>query len=302
VRERAEELARTYQLEVSVETDIREVLHRIDGAVIATPNDTHTPLAITCLEAGVSTLIEKPLASSSEEGLAIVAAAERTRRVAAVGYASRFRESTGLLAQLLRNGFFGQTRRFAYQFGTAGGWAPMSGYNLSTKSTGGGVLVVTGTHFLDRMLHFWGVPDEARLQDDSDGGPEAHCVAQFRYLHGAAPVIGTAIFSKLVRLRGGLVIETDRGIVRLADSDEADILYRPYDGPGIEYTVRRPDGAPRPCSPFELQLRDFVEACQQRRKPLVDAREALESLRLIERLYHSRVPLGADWYETDTQP
>ncbi len=82
--------------------------------------------------------------------------------VAAPGYVTRFRPNLRLLKSLLDQGYFGRVTRFVHQFGTAGGWAPLSGYNLARSATGGGVLMVTGTHFLDRMLWFWGMPNEVR--------------------------------------------------------------------------------------------------------------------------------------------
>jgi glycosyltransferase involved in cell wall biosynthesis len=160
MRQRAEELARWYGIAPLIVPRVQDVLGDIDGAVIATPNDTHMSIALACLEAGVPTLIEKPLASTYAEGEAIARAGQAYGKVVAVGYVVRFRESILLLGDLLKAGYFGTVRRFAHQVGTRGGWAPMSSYNLSRKATGGGVLVVTGTHFLDCMLHFWGYPDD----------------------------------------------------------------------------------------------------------------------------------------------
>ena len=72
MRQRAEELARWYGIAPAIVPQVQDVLDHIDGAVIATPNDTHMSIALTCLEAGVATLIEKPLASTYAEGAAIV--------------------------------------------------------------------------------------------------------------------------------------------------------------------------------------------------------------------------------------
>src|SRR5262245_27965905 len=95
--------------------------------------------------------------------------------------------------------------------------APMSSYNLSRKATGGGVLVITGTHFLDRMLHFWGYPDDVALADDEQGGAEANCRATFRYTTTDTPCEGVVLYSKTTELPGGLIIETDRGVVQVPE-------------------------------------------------------------------------------------
>ncbi len=153
MRQRAEELARWYGIAPVIVPQVQDVLGAIDGAVIATPNDTHMRIALTCLQAGVATLIEKPLASTYAEGEAIVRAGQASGTVVAVGYMVRFRENILLLDDLLKAGYFGTVRRFAHQAGTIGGWTPMSSYNLSRKATGGGVLVVTGTHIRPRLHH-----------------------------------------------------------------------------------------------------------------------------------------------------
>jgi predicted dehydrogenase len=298
VVKRAAALAHAYGVSPRIAARVDDVLVEIDGAVIATPNDTHQAIAVRCLEAGVPVLIEKPLASAYQEGVAILAAAEANRRVVAVGYATRFRDEIQLLKDLLDERHFGAVRRFVHQFGTRGGWAPLSAYNLSRKAAGGGALVVTGTHFLDRMLHFWGYPDEALLEDDSRGGPEANCTARFRYSASGVPFGGVARYSKTARLPSGMVVETDRGYVILSDSDDAQIVFRSHAKPEIEVTVHRrgrPAPSPRP-SVFQLQLEDFIDACRRYRPPRVDGRQGLESLRLLEQLYASRIGVDGDWY------
>jgi len=204
--ERAAGLAQSYGLSVHVAPHIEDVLTEVDGAIVATPNDSHSSIAVACLRHGVSVLIEKALASSYAEELEIARAAEETGRVAAVGDASRFRDEIVLLKNLLDEDYFGHVTPFAYQFGTRGDWQPFSAYNLSRKSAGGGVLVVTGTHFIDRMLYVLGYPDEATLEDDSLGGPEAHCAARFAYVRQGRRFEGATRYSKTVQLPAGLVI------------------------------------------------------------------------------------------------
>ena len=44
--------------------------------------------------------------------------------VAATGFCLRFRPNVILLKELLDDDYFGTVKRFAHQFGTAGGWPP----------------------------------------------------------------------------------------------------------------------------------------------------------------------------------
>jgi len=294
--ERAGALARKFGIKPEIAPDVAAVANRIDGAVIATPNHTHKEIALRCLDAGIPVLVEKPLANSHADGLAIVNAGERAAKVVAVGYCLRFWRSTTLLKHLLDEAYFGRVRRFYHQFGTVGGWVPLSGYILNRQSVGGGVLVVTGTHFLDRMLHFWGYPDGVHLADDSTGGPEANAIASFRYDRDDGDAMeGKARYSKTTALPGGLVLETDAGIVTLGETSDSEIILRPRMHPELCEVIRGRSGQP-PKDVFLLQLEDFVDACREGRAPRVTGREALESLRLMAELYGNRVQLIDRWY------
>jgi predicted dehydrogenase len=176
----------------------------------------------------------------------------------------------------------------------------MSGYNLDRVSAGGGVLVVTGSHFLDRMLFLWGYPDGVEFVDDSEGGPEANCRASFRFARPDGSFEGWAIYSKTTSLSPVLAIETDRGVVIAPDSDSSDILFRAHGEPNTENIIRR-RGAPREQEDvFRLQIEDFVEAIRKGRRPQVDGKQAVESLRLIEQLYACRKPMSMDFYSEST--
>jgi predicted dehydrogenase len=275
----------------------------VDGVIIATPNNTHADIAVECLGRGVSTLIEKPLAASVDEGRRIQHAAEGSGAIAAVGYVTRFRENIQFMRTLLRTRAFGRVRRFAYQFGTKGGWAPVSAYNLDRASTGGGVLVVTGTHFLDRMLDWFGYPADATLRDDSRGGPEANAVASFVFDTADGPLRGTVRFSKSVNLEAGLVLDTEAGIVIFKDRPDAEVTVRPAQTSDIEQRWSHRALGPRRRRPaeFVLQLQDFIQAARTRGAPMVPAEKGLESLRLIEQLYANSERLPDAFYERANQ-
>jgi len=61
----------------------------VDGVIIATPNETHAPIACELLAGGINVLIEKPVTNTVEEAQAIMAAEARSRARALVGHHRR---------------------------------------------------------------------------------------------------------------------------------------------------------------------------------------------------------------------
>jgi predicted dehydrogenase len=62
---------------------------RPDAAIIASPNETHLPIALDCLAAGVPVLVEKPLVNSLVEAETLLAAARSAGLPVLVGHHRR---------------------------------------------------------------------------------------------------------------------------------------------------------------------------------------------------------------------
>jgi predicted dehydrogenase len=63
---------------------------KLDLAVIAVPTESHAAIALPLIEAGVHTLVEKPVAQTVSEADSLIAAAKRKGVVLAVGHSERF--------------------------------------------------------------------------------------------------------------------------------------------------------------------------------------------------------------------
>jgi UDP-N-acetylglucosamine 3-dehydrogenase len=71
--------------------DVHELLDRgVDAVSIAAPTHLHREIALTCIKRGVHVMVEKPIASSVEEGRDIIAAARTAGVALMVGHVERF--------------------------------------------------------------------------------------------------------------------------------------------------------------------------------------------------------------------
>lgn len=89
-------------------TDMSACLPLVDAVWICTPPSSHRELAEAALRAGKHVYCEKPLASSMEDALAIVGAAEASDAVFATGFNMRYRRGFRRLRELLAEGAAGK--------------------------------------------------------------------------------------------------------------------------------------------------------------------------------------------------
>jgi predicted dehydrogenase len=73
----------------------------IDAAIIAAPTHVHHEIALSCIARDIHVLVEKPIASSVEEGRDIVDAARRAGVTLMVGHVERFNPAVAAIKQAL---------------------------------------------------------------------------------------------------------------------------------------------------------------------------------------------------------
>src|SRR5918997_2044427 len=74
----------------------------VDAITIAAPTHLHHELALTCIGRGIHVLVEKPIASSIEEGQSIIRAAGRAGVTLMVGHVERFNPAVEAVKQAIR--------------------------------------------------------------------------------------------------------------------------------------------------------------------------------------------------------
>src|SRR5580658_4451649 len=73
----------------------------VDAVTIAAPTHLHHEIALACIARNVHILVEKPIASSVEEGREIVAAAQRAGVTLMVGHVERFNPAVAAIKQAI---------------------------------------------------------------------------------------------------------------------------------------------------------------------------------------------------------
>ncbi len=101
-RKQADFVART--LGCAAVADVEQLLDLgVDAVTIAAPTHLHRDIALTCIARGVHVLVEKPIASTVEEGREIIAAARRAGVTLMVGHVERFNPAVEAIKEAIRN-------------------------------------------------------------------------------------------------------------------------------------------------------------------------------------------------------
>lgn len=101
------------ELGVTGYADYRDLLGRAEAVSIVTPTPLHFPVAMAFLEAGAHVLVEKPMTVTVEEGVALVAAAQRAKRILQVGHLERFNAAVQAVQPVLKVPRFIESARLA---------------------------------------------------------------------------------------------------------------------------------------------------------------------------------------------
>ncbi|NJR69757.1 MAG: Gfo/Idh/MocA family oxidoreductase [Synechococcales cyanobacterium CRU_2_2] len=140
-------------------TSLSEVLAlpEVEAVSIATPPFAHYPMAKAALEAGKHVLLEKPTTLNAAEAKALAELATARGLVVALDFEYRFVPAWQYLAELLQDGFVGQTYLIRIDWlmsSRADKSRPWNWY--AQKEMGGGALGALGSHTFDYVNWLFG--------------------------------------------------------------------------------------------------------------------------------------------------
>ncbi len=94
-------------------TDHRTMLESeaLDAVCVCAPSAQHAEVGLDVIDAGVAVLIEKPIATTLEDGLRLTARARRAGVKLVVGHVERYNPAVQLMSQLIADGRIGRVYR-----------------------------------------------------------------------------------------------------------------------------------------------------------------------------------------------
>jgi predicted dehydrogenase len=134
----------------------REMLERgkSEAAIIATPNATHREVALDFIAAGVPIVVEKPIASTVEDGEAIASASEKSGVPVLVGHHRRHNPIIHRARAVIAEGALGRITAAAI---LASFFKPPEYFELAwRKQPGGGPVLINLIHEIDLVRHLCG--------------------------------------------------------------------------------------------------------------------------------------------------
>ncbi|MDX9828461.1 MAG: Gfo/Idh/MocA family oxidoreductase [Spirochaetia bacterium] len=286
---------------------------RAQAVIVTTPHPLHAQSALDCLQAGLHTLVEKPMALRVADCDAMIAAANAEHRQLGVISQRRWYPSTRRIKTAIDEGLLGTPLLGQV---TILGWRDEAYYRSdpwrgSWAGEGGGVIVNQAPHQLDLLSWFMGSVSGVQGSWINANHPSIEvddsAVATVYFANGGLGSIFVSNSQKpgihaKVAVHGSTGasagVQTDGGAMFIAGM--SGVLEPPYNDlwtvPGQEGMLeawKAEDAAFfSRIDPtwyfFRLQIEDFANAILEGRRPAVNGEDGRETVRIIEGIYRSK--------------
>jgi predicted dehydrogenase len=126
----------------------------LDAVIIATANDSHHPLAMASIDAGLHVLCEKPLAMDGAEAAEMAEAARAGGVVTLVPFTYRYLPMLRWLRRLIDDGYVGRPRQLSFRYFSSFGLDGHYAWRFDRTFAGSGIIGDLGSHlvYLARWL------------------------------------------------------------------------------------------------------------------------------------------------------
>jgi predicted dehydrogenase/nucleoside-diphosphate-sugar epimerase len=281
---------------------LTEVLDAVDVAIVATPPSSHATLAIQLALAGKHTLLEKPIAATVGECVAIRDASVSTGVTVLPAHIRRLYPAASWIAHRVASGQLGTVRRVRWSEGARYAWPAVTGFPFDADATeGGGVLADLGPHVIDLLGHWFGPLQLSRCEDNSAGGTDSEALLELR---AEAAEIEVEL-SRLRDLRNTVTIEGTRATVRVGTQRAASYQCWTVDGVLLEQG-QVPSIVPETLTRhglFHQQLVEFDRALRGQPSSAATLAQATTTVAVLEHCRERRAhTLARPWQTRRSQP
>ncbi|UCF95958.1 MAG: Gfo/Idh/MocA family oxidoreductase [Spirochaetaceae bacterium] len=263
-------------------TDYRDLLSFVpDLVVICTPHFLHREIGEAAAKAGCHILMEKPLAHTMEDAIALQEVCRKENVQLAVSFVHRYRQEFTRAQQLIAAGEVGTLQMSVDIFGSPGG-RYIPSWIWQNKYSGGGIVMYSGIHSIDWQCWLMG-SDVANvfahsLSTYKGSDVEDGIAATLQFENGS---IGTLIGNQPdypieSRTRNTELYGT-KGCIRLRMGE-----YLQFDSGDCSYKINIARD-----EPFIAQALDVVDAIREGRTPWIGGRDGLRAQAIIAALYKS---------------
>jgi predicted dehydrogenase len=260
-------------------SDVTKLLdYGVDAVTIAAPTHLHRDIGLACIARGVHVLVEKPIASSVEQGHELINAARRAGVTLMVGHIERFNPAAETIKEAIRG-----EEILSIAITRVGPFPP--------RMSNVGIVIDLAVHDIDLIRWFTGSEIVEVQPQLSSARAEREDIAllQFRTASGVLAHINTNWLTPF-KARTVQVATKRKYIV-------GDLLSRQV----TEYFGFQPDGSYSMrhlsvgyAEPLRAELSAFVQAVRTGSEPPVDGREGAASLEIAIRCLEHRAPETGD--------
>ncbi len=254
----------------------------LDGVVLAAPTTAHVVLALAAIERGLPVLVEKPLAGTVDDALAIVSAARKRKVRVQVGHVERYNPAVLEMGRLLRAGWLSTI--YAITSRRAG--------PFPARIRDVGVTVDLGTHDVDMLSWIAGERPVRVYAETAQRLHASHEDLTFGLMHFPSGATGFLDVDWLTPAkRRSLVAVGEEGMFELDYLTQKltftrSNVERPQliDGYATTFTGDVADIPVESVEPLRAQLDEFVRVLRTGDQPYVDGMDGLWAVAIASAL------------------
>ena len=250
----------------------------IEAVIITLPNHLHHPVVLQAARAKKHILVEKPIALNTKQAEEMVEKAKQNNIALMVGQSRRFSDAVFELQKKLPQ--IGKLFRIQISFLVNFPVPPTEWWKRSEEA-GGLVILLQGSHSIDSILTWikkmplqvctfssrqntqWEGEDEADILLSFDQGE----LASVHLSLSTSPDIHEAI------------LVGTKGVMRLTEYSTG----KPFGfGYHLDLNGKRIYSGDQIPSNYTLQLKEFIDALREHRKPIASGEEVLDTMRVLD--------------------